>query len=57
MASEVLLSISKDEIERARREGRQEEKIEAAGSLMAIGDPIEKIARVTGLSFDEIAKL
>jgi predicted transposase/invertase (TIGR01784 family) len=80
MASEVLIRISKDEVERARlmsewkyevdtqskvvqakregrQEGRQEEKMEIARTLRALGDPIEKIARATGLSVEEIAAL
>ncbi|MFP3091554.1 PD-(D/E)XK nuclease family transposase, partial [Treponema sp. TIM-1] len=76
MASEVLITISKDEIERARlmseykyeldtqskvvqakREGRREGMQEIAKALKALGDPVEKIAAVTGLSPDEIAGL
>ncbi|MDR1317649.1 MAG: Rpn family recombination-promoting nuclease/putative transposase [Spirochaetales bacterium] len=80
MASQVLASISRDEVERARlmseykyvvdtqskvvdarregrQEGRQEGKLEVAKTLKTLGDPLEKIARVTGLSPDEIAGL
>jgi predicted transposase/invertase (TIGR01784 family) len=80
MASQVLVSISKDETERARlmseykyvvdtqskvvqarregkREGKREGRQETAKALKALGDPVEKIARVTGLSPDEIASL
>jgi predicted transposase/invertase (TIGR01784 family) len=92
MASEVLITISKDEVERARlmseykyvvdtqskvvqakreglregleegmrtgmQKGRREEKLEIAKTLKVLGDPIEKIARLTGLSPDEIAAL
>jgi predicted transposase/invertase (TIGR01784 family) len=94
MASEVLITISKDEIERARlmseykyvvdtqskivqakregmreglaegmreglaegmREGSKKRAVEIARTLKALGDPVEKIARATGLSPDEIA--
>jgi predicted transposase/invertase (TIGR01784 family) len=92
MASEVLMSISKDEVERARlvseykyqldmqsklvhakregrqeglqkglqdgkRQGRQEGKLEIAKALKDIGDPVEKIIRLTGLTPEEIAAL
>jgi predicted transposase/invertase (TIGR01784 family) len=96
MASEVLITISKDEVERARlmseykyavdlqskvvqakregrqeglqkglqkgrreglQKGRQEEKLEIARALKALGDPAEKITRLTGLSPDEVAAL
>ena len=84
MASKVLITISKDEVERARlmseykyeldtqskmvqakrdgvdegrKEGRKQRGIEIAGTLKALGDPIEKIARATGLSIEDIAKL
>ncbi|MFP3091151.1 Rpn family recombination-promoting nuclease/putative transposase, partial [Treponema sp. TIM-1] len=80
MASEVLITISKDEIERARlmseykyeldtqskvvqakreglAEGRQEGIQEIAKAMKALGEPVEKIARLTGLSSDEIAGL
>jgi predicted transposase/invertase (TIGR01784 family) len=92
MASEVLITISKDEVERARlmseykyavdlqskvvqakregrreglqkgrreglQKGRREEKLEIARALKALGDPAEKIARLTGLSPDEVAAL
>ena len=73
MASKVLITISKDEVERARLmseykyeldtqskmvqakrdgvdEGRKQRGIEIAGTLKALGDPIEKIALATGLS-------
>jgi predicted transposase/invertase (TIGR01784 family) len=97
MASEVLISISKDEVERARlmseykyvvdlqskvvqaeregiqkgrqeglqkgrqeglqkgrKEGLQQGKLEIAKALKDIGDPIEKIVRVTGLTEQQI---
>jgi predicted transposase/invertase (TIGR01784 family) len=76
MASQVLITISKDEAERARlmseykyvvdtqskvvqarQEGRQEGRRETARTLKALGDSAEKIARVTGLTLDEIALL
>jgi predicted transposase/invertase (TIGR01784 family) len=88
MASEVLISISKDEVERARlmseykyvvdlqskvvqaeregiqkglqkgrQEGLQQGKLEIAKALKDIGDPIEKIARLTGLTERQINEL
>ncbi|MDR2477986.1 MAG: Rpn family recombination-promoting nuclease/putative transposase [Treponema sp.] len=80
MASEVLMTISRDEAERARlmsefkyetdtqskigyarkegrREGRKEGAKDIARNLKAMGDPAEKIARVTGLSVDQIKAL
>jgi len=38
-------------------EGRKESKIEIAKTLKEIGDPIEKIMKVTGLTKEEIEKL
>jgi predicted transposase/invertase (TIGR01784 family) len=40
-----------------RQEGRWEEKMAIAKALKASGDDANKIALVTGLSLDEIAKL
>ena len=76
MASKVLITISKDEVERARlmseykyeldtqsrmvqakRDGRQEEKLEIAGNFKKLGIPVSQIAQATGLSAKEIAKL
>jgi predicted transposase/invertase (TIGR01784 family) len=76
MASEVLITISKDEIEQARlmsewkyemdtqsrlveakREAKREERREIARNLKALGDPVEKITRVTGLSEQQINEL
>jgi predicted transposase/invertase (TIGR01784 family) len=37
--------------------GRQEEKLGIARTLKALGDPVEKIAQVTGLSAEKIAAL
>jgi predicted transposase/invertase (TIGR01784 family) len=84
MASEVLMTISRDEAERARlvseykyvvdtqskvvqakregiqegrKKGNKERAIKIARALKDIGDLAEKIAQVTGLSPEEIAKL
>jgi predicted transposase/invertase (TIGR01784 family) len=72
MASEVLITISKDEIERARLmsewkyemdtqsrlvEAKWETTAEIARNLKALGDPVEKITRVTGLSEQQINEL
>jgi predicted transposase/invertase (TIGR01784 family) len=43
--------------EEGKKEGKREEKIEVAQNLKALGDSSEKIAKVTGLSIEEIAKL
>ncbi|MFP3090281.1 Rpn family recombination-promoting nuclease/putative transposase [Treponema sp. TIM-1] len=42
---------------KGRQEGRQENMQEIAKALKALGDPVEKIAVVTGLSVEDIAKL
>ncbi|GHV78105.1 hypothetical protein AGMMS49942_29260 [Spirochaetia bacterium] len=84
MASEVLMTISRDEVERARltsefkyemdlqskmvtarregeqkglRKGEQKKAEDVARALILMGDPVEKISRITGLSPEEIAKL
>jgi predicted transposase/invertase (TIGR01784 family) len=68
MIYEARLKAQRDEYSRiqgARQEGRQEGhkeghkegRREVARTLKACGDPAEKIARVTGLSPDEIAAL
>jgi hypothetical protein len=41
----------------AKRQGRQEGKVEIAKALKDIGDPVEKIIRLTGLTPEEIAAL
>ena len=38
-------------------EGKKEGKVEMARQLKAMGDPIEKIALVSGLSIEEIKAL
>ena len=40
-----------------QKEGRQEGLKQVARTLKTLGDPVEKIARATGLSADEIALL
>jgi predicted transposase/invertase (TIGR01784 family) len=84
MASEVLISISRDEAERARlmseykyvvdtqskvvqaervglqkglQKGRQEEKLEIARNLKALGTPIKQIVQATGLTEQQINEL
>ena len=37
--------------------GAQQAKLETAKTLLAFGDSIEKVSKVTGLSIDEIEKL
>jgi hypothetical protein len=72
MASAVLMTISKDEVERARLESeykyeldtqsrisyaKLEEKLETAKKALAKGSAPEFVADITGLSLDEITKL
>jgi predicted transposase/invertase (TIGR01784 family) len=58
---EMALSDWTSGVNHARREGRQEGKREEAQEiakrLKDIGEPIDKIAKVTGISHDEIMKL
>lgn len=44
-------------INTAKKEAKEEEKIETASKMKSDGMPIDLIARYTGLSPDEIAKL
>jgi predicted transposase/invertase (TIGR01784 family) len=44
-------------LETAKKEGASERDIEIAKLLKKEGDPIEKIARITGLTKEEIEKL
>lgn len=44
-------------LEYAKKEGRQEGVIMVAKEMKKEGDPIEKIARVTGLTKEQIEKL
>jgi predicted transposase/invertase (TIGR01784 family) len=39
------------------RQGTQQAKLETAKTLLAFGDSIEKVSKVTGLSVEEIEKL
>jgi predicted transposase/invertase (TIGR01784 family) len=72
MASEVLITISKDEIEQARLmsewkyemdtqsklvQVKRENTAEIARNLKALGVSVEQIAQGTGLSVEDIAKL
>jgi predicted transposase/invertase (TIGR01784 family) len=60
MIYEARLKAQRDEYSRiqgARQEGRKEERKEVARALKVFGDPVEKIAQVTGLSIDEISAL
>lgn len=55
----------KEQIEEAREQGleqgleqgRMEEKKEMARMLLALGDPLDKIIKVTGLSVEELEEL
>jgi predicted transposase/invertase (TIGR01784 family) len=47
----------KDGKKEGRQEGRKERAIEIARTLKVLGDPVEKIARATGLSAEAIAAL
>jgi predicted transposase/invertase (TIGR01784 family) len=44
-------------MQKGRREGMRKRNLEIAKALKALGDPVEKIVRLTGLSLDEIAAL
>jgi predicted transposase/invertase (TIGR01784 family) len=44
-------------LETARKEGASEREIEIARSMKQYGDPLEKIAAITGLSKEELEKL
>jgi len=76
MASEILMTISKDEAEKerlrseykyqldlqsklvhAKRQGILEGRISIARNLLSLGDPIEKIITVTGLTREEVENL
>jgi predicted transposase/invertase (TIGR01784 family) len=72
MASEVLISISRDEVERARLvseykyevdtqskvvQAKREEKLEIARNLRKLGIPVEQIVQVTGLTERQINEL
>jgi predicted transposase YdaD len=72
MASEVLITISKDEIEQARLmsewkyemdtqsrlvEAKRENTAEIAQNARQLGIPVEQIARFTGLSEQQINEL
>jgi predicted transposase/invertase (TIGR01784 family) len=72
MASEVLITISKDEIEQARLmseykyeldtqsikvEAKREERREIAQNARQLGIPVEQIVRLTGLSEQQINEL
>jgi predicted transposase/invertase (TIGR01784 family) len=72
MASEVLISISRDEVERARLvseykyevdtqskvvQAKREEKLEIARNLRKLGIPVEQIAQATGLTERQINEL
>jgi predicted transposase/invertase (TIGR01784 family) len=58
---EMALSDWASGVNRARREGRQEgrqeEAQDIAKKLKNIGEPVDKIIKITGLSYDEIVKL
>jgi len=59
-ASALAYAVSKGE-DKGRREGRREgerkKALDIAWGLLVEGDPIEKIARITGLTHDEIESL
>jgi predicted transposase/invertase (TIGR01784 family) len=57
MSEYKYVADTQSKVVQARREGKREGRQETAKALKALGDPVEKIARVTGLSPDEIASL
>ena len=42
---------------KGREEGREERNLEVAINLLQLGTPCEIVAKATGLSLDEVAKL
>ena len=76
VAGELLMSISQDEVERARfrsrrkyqtdhqsdiatakDNGKAERSIEIARTMIADGEPIEKVVRYTGLTIEELKRM
>jgi predicted transposase/invertase (TIGR01784 family) len=52
------VKIGKQEgIKLGKVEGKTEEKVEIAKAMLLDGDTVEKVAKITGLSIDEIQKL
>lgn len=52
------VKIGKQEgIKLGKAEGKTEEKVEIAKAMLLDGDTVEKVAKITGLSIDEIQKL
>lgn len=43
--------------EEGREEGRKEERLALAKRLLEMGDGVEKVSAVTGLSLDEVQSL
>jgi predicted transposase/invertase (TIGR01784 family) len=54
---EMALSDWTSGLNHAREEGIQEREREIARNLKAMGDPLDKIARVTGLDIETIREL
>ena len=44
-------------LEKGREEGREERNLEVAINLLQLGTPCEIVAKATGLSLEEVAKL
>jgi predicted transposase/invertase (TIGR01784 family) len=44
-------------LQKERQEGRQEERFDIARTLLREKDPVEKVAKVTGLSLAEVQAL
>jgi predicted transposase/invertase (TIGR01784 family) len=54
---EMALSDWASGVNQARQEGRREEAQEIAQRMKGMGEPVDKIAKITGLSQDEIIGL
>jgi predicted transposase/invertase (TIGR01784 family) len=54
---EMALSDWTSGVNYARQEGSNEKQNEIARNLKAMGDPVDKIARVTGLTVEQIEML
>ena len=53
----IMKSVMTQLLERGMEKGKAEEKAEVAKAMLMEGDPISKIAKVTGLPEEEISKL
>ena len=52
-----IATISEDQLKAGLQEGKLEGKLETARVLKQLGDPVQKIMQVTGLSKEEVEAL